>query len=167
MPGCRWVELGHGLFALIDEADYAEVSSFEWYGMKSGGHTYAATRTNRFNGLLHRLLLRAQPGQLVDHISRDGLDNRRSNLRIADRAGNGGNMRKHRGMSRFKGVHFNKRKGLWAARIQANSVGHSLGYHFREDDAALAYDEAARRLFGEFARVNFPKTGEQPARVEA
>ena len=76
-------------------------------------------------------------------------------------------MRKHRGMSRFKGVHFNKRKGLWAARIQANSVGHSLGYHFREDDAALAYDEAARRLFGEFARVNFPKTGEQPARVEA
>ena len=60
-------------------------------------------------------------------------------------------MRKHRGMSRFKGVHFNKRKGLWAARIQANSVGHSLGYHFREDDAALAYDEAARRLFGEFA----------------
>lgn len=167
VPGCRWLELGHRLFALVDERDFPTVSGMQWYASKTAGHVYAATRSPTYTGLLHRLIMKAAPDQLVDHISLDGLDNRRSNLRIANKAGNGGNMRKHRGLSRFKGVYFNKRKGLWHAHIQANSVAHSLGYHFREEDAALAYDEAARRLFGEFARVNFPKVGEQPARVAA
>jgi hypothetical protein len=96
----------------------------------------------------------------VDHWNRDTLDDRRSNLRICLRGQNNTNSRKRSRpagtSSRFKGVSWRKQKGRWVAKIRKNDSHYFLGYFDSEEDAARAYDAAARRIFGEFARTNFP-----------
>jgi hypothetical protein len=93
----------------------------------------------------------------VDHINGDGLDNRKSNLRLATRAQNGCNLRPQQGKSsRFKGVAWHV-CGKWRAHISPNRTQIALGLFDDEIDAALAYDMAALAQFGEFARPNFLK----------
>lgn len=91
----------------------------------------------------------------VDHINRDGMDNRIENLRAATVQQNMANQRKRRQTSsRWKGVSFNKKKRRWYAWIQANGVKKFLGMFKDEADAALAYNFAALELHGEFAVLN-------------
>lgn len=93
------------------------------------------------------------PSDRLDHIDGDGRNNSISNLREASVAENMHNSRSHRGgTSKFKGVSFCQEKQLWAVHIQNKHVGRFKS----ETDAAAAYDKAAKNLFGEFARLNFP-----------
>lgn len=103
---------------------------------------------------LHRLIARARAGDIVDHANRDPLDCRKANLRLASRSQNAANAR-IRGRVPFRGVSRNGRK--FEARITVNRVAHRLGRFTTARDAARAYDEAARRFFGEFAALNFPE----------
>ena len=101
---------------------------------------------------------------LTDHIDRNGLNNQRSNLRVATGRQNGLNSRSPGGGSRYKGVQWHKQARRWRARIRAHGVNYELGCYRNEADAGRAYDAAARELFGEFAYLNFPDSQERPER---
>jgi hypothetical protein len=113
--------------------------------------------------LYHRLAIKAPEGLDVDHRNGNPLDNRKENLRLATRAQNQlnkGPRSTYAGKtpsSRYKGVHWYKRKRKWQVQIQVKGNRHNLGYFTDELEAAKAYDRAALDLHGEFARLNFPK----------
>jgi hypothetical protein len=91
-------------------------------------------------------------GKFIDHINGNSLDNRKSNLRICAPSENSGNSRGHRdSLTGYKGVTFDKQRQKWVATIQ----GRFLGRFEKIEDAGLAYDLAAKKVFGEFAKTNF------------
>lgn len=104
---------------------------------------------------MHRLIVGAVKGEIVDHVNGNTLDNRRENLRKCSKSQNAQNSKRHRdGVSGFKGVSFHRRSKTWRARIRNDGREVCLGYFHSPVDAARAYDRAAFEMFGEFAKVN-------------
>lgn len=133
-----------------------------WYVMTRGYVAHSFKEKHRkFSTTvkLHRLIMNATPEQVVDHINGNKLDNRRENLRVCTQAENTRNNRTPRKnkTSRFKGVSWYPRGNRWKAQIQVNKQKKHIGYFPSEEEAALAYDEAAERLHGEFASKNFTR----------
>lgn len=161
---CVTILLSKGRVALIDLEDEALVKTHSWYArMDRWGHWYAYGAVvedgRRKEIAMHRFIVGAEKGTVVDHRNLDGLDNRRCNLRICTNKQNVRNARPYTGKktSKFKGVSLMKSKRRFRAQIMCSGVKINLGNFADEKKAALAYDEAARKLFGEFARCNFPK----------
>jgi hypothetical protein len=157
------IPLTQGKTALIDADDYSIVAPYKWFAhVDRKGHAYAYANTTLPNGkrttlIMHRLLLGARPGQIVDHRSGDGLDNRRCNIRLATPQENSRNRRPYRNSSsQYRGVTLRTRSGRWHAQIFVSGNRIHLGDYIHERDAAMAYDAAARQLFGDFAFENFP-----------
>ena len=105
---------------------------------------------------MHRLIADAPTDAVVDHKDGDGPNNQRYNLRICTQQQNARNRRKIGGTSRFKGVSQNKGRKNWRAQIRDNNRTIYLGSYSSEEEAAKAYDSAAKERFGEYAGVNFP-----------
>jgi len=106
--------------------------------------------------------MNSKDGEFVDHRNCEPLDNRKSNLRFATRSENMCNRRKRKkATSRFLGVAYCKAEGKWQSVIAHNKKRTWLGRFDSEIEAALAHDEAAKRLHGEFARLNFPPASEE------
>ncbi|MCK5615396.1 AP2/ERF family transcription factor [Candidatus Pacearchaeota archaeon] len=161
----KQIELSRGLVAVVDEADFEELSKFSWYASESRGKFYAARRgraTEYEKGekrpmiYMHREIMKASPGVLVDHRNGDSLLNCRFNLRRSCHQTNTWNTRCSGGSSKYKGVSKDK-KGRIRARIQCDGKPISLGSHKSEEEAARAYDKKAFKLFEEFAVLNFPE----------
>lgn len=156
------IRLTRGKVALIDDRDLEVVSKFSWSAYQShkrwGWYAYAYTSPPRKYIFMHRLILGLTEGDglQVDHINRNGLDNRRRNLRIATPKQNQYNqgVRTHPKTSKYKGVSWNKVQGEWVANIRVNGRKLYLGGYSNEEDAARAYNDGARKHFGEFARPN-------------
>jgi AP2 domain/HNH endonuclease len=160
------IPLTQGKVALIDDEDLPLIADYKWSASsgsakRRGAHCYSRATLPGIGPrqrwvLMHRLLLKPEPGQQVDHVNGDGLDNRRSNLRLCLHRQNQFNQRKQRRKtsSAFKGVRFCKQTGRWAAVIKIHGRNVWLRRHDTERDAALAYNAAAKRLFGEFANLN-------------
>lgn len=108
---------------------------------------------------LHRIVIGAKDGQIVDHINGNSLDNRRSNLRIVTHAQNMANRSCNTtSASKLKGVTYDTsmiRKKRWAASIHHQGKRIKIGRYFTKEEAAMAYDEMASRLKGQYARLNF------------
>jgi len=163
----KTIPLSQGQVAIVDDADFDRVSTTGgWcFTTHPGDKTGYATRSVKLGGrwttqLLHRFVLHLKPGDLeVDCINGNGLDCRRENLRLATHQQNLCNQGKRRGSfsSQFKGVTWDKAKGKWQAQITANYKYKGLGYFNTELSAATAYDSAAVRLHGKFARLNFAR----------
>ena len=97
----------------------------------------------------------------VDHIDHNGLNNRRSNLRLCTTAQNARNVFSYKGStSKYKGVCWYKEGRKWAAKIKLNNKAYHLGLFEDETEAAIAYDKKARELHGEFGCLNFPSAAE-------
>lgn len=110
--------------------------------------------------LISRTIMNVTDKQIiVDHINRNSLDNRRMNLRIANKSTNAMNSKKRIGKltSKYKGVSFRKDRNKYRAYITYKQKTFNLGHFTEENDAARAYDKKALILFGEFALLNFPK----------
>jgi hypothetical protein len=151
------ITLSRSGVALVDDEDFERASaSGPWHLHTSRGRSYAVhSVTSTSKRWLHRIIAGAGVGQEVDHLNGDGLDNRRANLRLCTHAENGRNRAKQRppASSKYKGV--SRYHDRWRATIGiGNHKLRSLGYFKTEDEAADAYDVAAKELFGEFARVN-------------
>ncbi len=144
----------------VDAGTEAILREHRWY-VDRGARSIPYVRAGVGRGshvYLHRLLLDAPAGMQVDHVSGDSLDNRVANLRLCGQRGNQANQRvAGHGASRYKGVVASGRRRPWVAQIGVDYRGIYLGSFMSEKDAALAYDAAARRYFGEFARLNFPE----------
>lgn len=143
---------GNGKFAIVDEEDFATLVQYKWRAVKKGSTYYAARSPRKELGeanhiLMHTVLLKVPAGHTIDHKNNNGLDNRKHNLRPATPTQQVRNCRKRKS-SLFKGVHLLKRTGKYVANIR-------LGSFNSAEEAARAYDNAAVKLFGEFASINF------------
>lgn len=160
MSNSRELPLTSGRFAFVDEADFIRVNAFRWYELKRPGRSSYGYRRNGSKTIyLHRYIMDAPDGMDVDHRDGDGLNCRRENLRVCTHAQNQMNYRKctKPTSSRYKGVRWDKSRNLWIAAIKVNWRSRFIGRFASEDDAARAYDQKARELFGEFACLNFPE----------
>ena len=156
----REISLTQGKVALISDEDYEKVSAYRWYanGYKRGRYWYAVHNEGQHPNLkatlLHRFILDAPKGMVVDHINGNGLDCRRENMRLCTNTENIRNQKPRR-LGEYKGV---QRRGRgWDALITVNYKVVSLGRFASEEAAARAYDAAAKKYHGEFARLNFPE----------
>lgn len=150
---------------LISACDYDYAIYYKWYLNKSGyPSTYGSNDGSIQFGVLvpfHQLIFGQQlPGMVIDHINRDRLDNRRSNLRLCTSLENSYNRSKPSGSkNKYKGV--TKRgikKPTYTASITKDGVKHEIKGCLTEEDAAKMYDVMAEELFGEFAAKNFPNS---------
>lgn len=139
----------HGGTLLFDPEDLELVSSRSWSAQPSHNTMYAQAKIGGKVVRLHRLLMDF-PAAQVDHVNGNGLDNRRSNLRPASHGQNRSNSRPANGT---KGV-YQRPSGRWSAHIRTLGQQIHLGTFDTERQALAAYDEAATKYHGEFARIN-------------
>ena len=179
----REIPITKGYVAVVDDDDYDWLSKHRWCASVDKRDQYVSVRTTMYKyfegykwrrGIkMHRMILDAKPGEVVDHINGDPLDNRRENLRLCTLKENSRNATKQKMFagapctSKYKGVSLCTSKPFkgkygeyqyWRAGIGHNGVFHYIGQFKTEKEAALAYDEEAIKRFGEFAKLNFPAT---------
>lgn len=146
------IPLTRGLYAWVDSEDYGMLRLHKWHATNNG---YAATRSGGRILLMHRVILNAPAHLQVDHINGCKTDNRRENLRLATSRQNRMNQRPRcDNKSGFKGVLWIPRIKRWRAQIRAKNANLSLGHFKTPEEAARAYNDAAREYFGEFAYLN-------------
>lgn len=163
------IPLTQGYEAVVDAADVSLVGSFNWYAeieKRPDGSikaVYAVRKRRDANGVqkgerLHRVILGAAPGLEVDHRDGNGLNNKRSNLRIATTAQNQRNQRiSSVNTSGYKGVTWHSQRGKWQAQIKINGKVKYLGCFTSALDASAAYQSAAVDAFGEWANIGVKK----------
>ena len=165
------IQLTQGLAAQIND-EFGYLDQYKWYArrdLRNSHARYYAARTIHSHEktsviLMHRIIMEIKLGkpllktEELDHIDHNGLNNMISNLRITTRSQNAMNQRK-RNMdthSKYKGVTWHKNHSKWYAQIQINGKLKYLGLFIIEEDAARAFDDAAKLYFGEYANLNFP-----------
>lgn len=140
----------------IDEDDLSTVQGIRW-SVGTDGYVIGYGPDGR-KVKLHRLVMNAKQGEVVDHINGNPADCRRKNLRITTQHRNTYNSRLPKSSTTgYKGVCFDKRNKRYMAHIHPNGKTVFLGYFVKPEEAAIAYDRAASFYFGEYARLNFSK----------
>lgn len=155
------IKLTQGRVTQVDDEWYEYLSQWDWvasYDPSVKGY-YATRQQGTLLGQktikMHRVIMNAPIGMLVDHRDHDTLNNQVYNLRLATKAQNNRNSRKRiDNISGYKGVHPCRNK--WRAMITFEGKLIHLGYFNDIESAARAYDQAARKYHGEFALLNFP-----------
>lgn len=150
------IKLTQGKVALVDDEDYEKLNKYSWSTNRSYDTYYARCFVGgRIKNYMQHRILSPSLGMEIDHIDRNGLNNQKRNLRICTHSQNLMNQR-HRidCTSKYKGVCWDKGRRRWKGRIAIDGVTINLGRFESEEDAALAYNNAAIKYFGEFARPN-------------
>lgn len=160
----KQVPLSRGLFALVDDEDFERVMQHNWFiALKPNGMMYAVRELNQNKGArrsiqrMHRFVLSLSgPLPIVDHRNHNGLDNQKRNLRRCTQQNNVRNRRKGsaKKTSKFKGVCWSKANKKWRANIRFDNKQVHIGLYQSEKDAALAYNAAANKYYGDFACLN-------------
>jgi len=140
---------------IIDSVDMRLFGNYKWRIDHNKSTCYLRTQIGRKDIRLHRLLMHAKPGQIIDHINGNGLDNRRCNLRFCTTSENNQGCKRKNAFSKYRGVHLDLRRNRWRARICKDYKVHNLGYFKSQRAAALAYDIAADNLYGGLSHKNF------------
>lgn len=158
----REIPLTQGMVALVDDEDYERLARHKWCAIKKTRRWYAVTseylgnRRSKIVYMHHVILGRPSKNHEVDHVNGNGCDNQRLNLRWATRCQQMSNVAtRGRNKSGLKGVHAHSAR-RWRAQIKNAGKTEHIGLFTSPEDAAKAYDERARELFGEFAWLNFP-----------
>lgn len=143
------IALTKGCVAILDETDVERIGGYSWSTQATG---YAGAKIGGRLVLLHRYILDAPVGALVDHINGNRLDNRRANLRFVNRQQHARNSGR-RANCTYKGI-ARSGKQRWSAAITLDGRTTHLGTFGSPEEAALAYDAAAIECFGEYACIN-------------
>ena len=161
----RRIPLTQGQYAIVDPEDYEPLSKYKWYAIKCKNTFYAGRNARcpktkkKLYIKMHREVINPPEHLDVDHINRNGLDNRKANLRPVTRAQNilnrPYNFKRKNSPSKYKGVTWHKSTKKWHVQICYNGQHKSVGYFHDEIRAAKAYDAAARKHHKEFAVLNF------------
>ena len=153
------IKLTKGQWAIVDDGDFEWINGYKWCAVK-GGETYYAVRGEERGGIqrkfsMHRQIMEAPQGLEIDHVNHNGLDNRRGNMRLCTR---GQHVRRCRPIknksSKYKGVRWDKDINKWRAGITLHNKSIHIGVYEDEKEAAGAYNERAKWLFGVFAWLN-------------
>lgn len=151
------IQLTQGQVAIVDDWWFDELNQYNWQAVWNlGTKSYYARRNSLDHKtiIMHRVIAGAKRGEVCDHSNHNTLDNREENLRVCTSSQNNMNRGKKLGTSsEYKGV--TPHGSGWRARIKISRMNHYLGTYKNPEDAAKAYDEAAKRLHGEFATLNF------------
>jgi len=156
------IPLTQGQFAIVDDADYAWLNQWKWCAHKIRDYFYAVRHSSRKKGkrytlLMHRVILGLERGdkRQGDHRNRNTLDNSQDNLRICTPRQNAMNRKAFSNTtSKYKGVSWNRQAKKWQAQIKIKGESRYLGSFDLEIDAAIAYNEEAKKHYGEFAYLN-------------
>lgn len=151
----RFIPLTKGYVAIVDADDYERLAQYKWQVSKARNNLYAARKQGGMTIKMHRQILNAPRHLYCDHINHNGLDNRKCNLRLCTPAQNTYNKRPlPNSTSKYKGVSWDRKARKWQAEIRHHSRTIHIGYFEYELDDAIAYDDYAIELFGEFAYLN-------------
>ncbi len=154
----KYIQLSQGKKAIVDNNIYEELRKHRWYTFNGLKTDYAASKIGLRGKtvFMHRMILPPPKGMFVDHINHNGLDNQRNNLRICDASQNQQNRGKNKSnLTGYKGVSWDKTRNKWKAQIMINRKQLCIGRYKTAEEAAHAYDKAAKELHGEFAETNF------------
>jgi hypothetical protein len=162
----QYINLFGSEVSIVDDEFYEVLSEYKWYF--TGG--YASRNSLLIDGKhttikMHKTVIELSgiiipPGMQIDHISRDKLDNRKNNLRVATHSQNQHNRTSYKtNKSGYKGVSWDKRSNNWLAYVRVNGCHKYIGHFDNVIEAAHAYDTGAKKFHKEFAVLNFP-TGE-------
>ncbi|MBN1787001.1 MAG: hypothetical protein JW806_01250 [Sedimentisphaerales bacterium] len=162
----RKIRLTQNQFAIVDPDDFERLNACKWHATHSYNNTFYAVRhAGRTHGkrtfvLMHRFIMNAPPNCFVDHKDGTGLNNTKQNLRLATPLQNNRNCKKQlkKTTSKYKGVCYDKQRKKFRADIKLPGKRKFLGHFLNEIDAARAYDAAAKKYYGSFARPNLPQT---------
>ncbi len=147
--------------ALVDDEDYNKLRQHKWYLSNIFNLFYAVRHTKCIKGerglvYMHRQILKAKKGAMIDHCNHNGLDNQKHNLRFCTNSTNQANSKKAtNNTSGYRGVGWHKQEEKWTVRIRVNGKLRHIGYFDNLIEAAKAYDNEAVKYFGEFAYRNF------------
>jgi hypothetical protein len=167
----KQVPVSEGCVATVDDEDYERVIQHKWRVQRVGRNAYAYTSISGKQVLMHRLIVNAEKGTMIDHADGNGLNNQKSNLRPCTYAQNFANARPKQTKnktSEYKGIWFIQTvpcRRCWRAAITAEGKRLNIGTFMTEVEAARAYDAAAKALHGEFARLNFPEPKQDAGHV--
>lgn len=155
------IQLTQDKVTLVDDDMFDSLNQWKWnYQAKGYAARYCRENNNRKFIYMHRVITNASNGMDVDHINGNGLDNRKENLRICTTEQNMANQKKRiNNTSGYKGVSYHKHRTSykkWQARLNINKKLVTVGYYATPEEAARAYDEAAKKYKGQFALLNFP-----------
>lgn len=146
---------GYGKYAIIDADDFDLVSQHKWHINEERGSVESCNSKNKQNIKIHRLIMEHHFGDsnlIIDHIDRDPLNNRKSNLRFCTYQENTFNKSKQKNCkSGVRGVYWDKSRSKWAAQIQINLKIIPLGRFEKFEDAVKARKEAEKKYYGDFA----------------
>lgn len=154
------IKLTQNKIALVDECDFDKLNKFKWYAMYDGYNYYAVRSPKKKNGKrnairMHREIMNNPKGKVVDHRDGNGLNNRRSNLRICTQSQNSKNQGlKKNNTSGLKGVSFNKKNSKWVARISVNNKRIHLGSFNSKEKAYEKYCNASKKYHKEYSKVS-------------
>lgn len=168
----RELPLTQGKVALVDDADYEALAVFKWHAQRvsrvHGDPVWYAARTvnvrrddgtrHTYHVLMHHEITGLPTSVEIDHWDGDGLNNQRGNIRECSGTLNNANRTRRipNPSAPYRGVTLHRKSGRWQAQIKHLGNNAYLGLFDDPADAARAYDAAASRLFGQFARLNFP-----------
>ena len=147
------IKLTQNKYALVDDKDFEKLSVYKWcfnngYAMRTQYLGGGKKNQRQIKIYMHREIMNTPLGMDTDHINRNRLDNRQENLRVCTHSQNMANSCNKTGI---KGVYFEKRTGNWYAKIKGNI---HLGTFISKLEAGRAYNEGAKKYFGEFALLN-------------
>lgn len=145
--------------ALVDDEDFQALKKYKWFWLRYPDKPEGYAFTNQIGkGLkrMHRIIMKAKKGQIIDHINGNSLDNRKENLRFCSRRQNQANMRinKQKTSSKYRGVYLHN-SGKWVVCISVNGKNQHFGSFSNEVEAAKHRDNIVKQLHGEFAVLNF------------
>lgn len=150
------IVLPSGHTVKIDEEDFNRVSQYKWHIQAGYAKTEMGDRRlgTRRHLAMHRLITKAQKGQVVDHINMDKLDNRKSNLRFCDKSTNGMNrVAQSNSKTGVKGVCWSKQKRRWRVTVNCNRKQYHIGFFKELGDAKEASRFATNLIHKQFARI--------------